>query len=161
MMDPFSLVVGMTGLGLAVQTIEATKAYVHSAKHAKDTTTEMLQELNALHFNLSRLDKLLKIEEAARPFDQTSVLVSSTDACRTKLTAIYQKLDGASQSRLNQLKWPLSKNDLQETIVQQQSLFPMGLVCFDRRRLRFALQNLSRCAGNLDKAVRHLPVARG
>ncbi len=62
-MDPFSLVVGITGLlGLALQTIKATKIYVHNAKHAKDAATEMLQELDILHFNLSRLDKLLKTE---------------------------------------------------------------------------------------------------
>ncbi len=118
-MATFSLVVGITGLlGLALQTIKATKIYVHNAKHAQDAATEMLQELDVLHFNLSRLDKLLKTEEAARPFDQTSVLVSSTDACRIKLTAIYQKLNGAGRSRLNQLKWPLTKDDHQEAIVQ-------------------------------------------
>ncbi|CAF9932835.1 hypothetical protein IMSHALPRED_009001 [Imshaugia aleurites] len=118
-MDPFSLVVGITGLlSLASQTIKLTKAYVQSTKHAKDTATEMLQELDVLHFNLSHLDKLLKSEEVARPFDPTSVLVSSTNACRTKLTTIYHKLDGAGQSRLKQLVWPLSKDDHQETIIQ-------------------------------------------
>ena len=72
-MEPFSLVVGITGiLGLALQIIEATKIYVHNAK---DAATQMLQELDIPHFTLSRLDKLLKTEEAARPFDQTSVLV--------------------------------------------------------------------------------------
>ena len=119
MMDPFSLVVGISGLlGLAGQTIKVTRVYVHSARHAKDTATQMLQELDILHFNLSRLDKLLKTGEAARPLDQTSVLFSSTVDCRTKLTAIHQKPDGACQSRLNQLKWPLSKTDHQDTIAR-------------------------------------------
>ena len=118
-MDPFSLVVGITGLiGLTGQTIKVTKGYLHSVKHAKETVAEMLQELEILYFNLSRLDKLLKTKEAARHFDQTSVLVSSTHACRTKLTAICQKLDGAGQGLLNRLKWPLSKDDHQESLAQ-------------------------------------------
>ena len=73
MRNPFSLVVGITGLlRLALQTIDATNIYMHNVKHANDTATEMLQELNGLHFNLSCLDKLLKTEEAARPFDRAS-----------------------------------------------------------------------------------------
>lgn len=120
-MDPFSLVVGITGLiGLTGQTIKVTKAYLHSVKHAKETVAEMLQELEILYFNLSPLDKLLKTKEAARHFDQTSVLVSSTHACRTKLTAICQKLDGAGQGLLNRLKWPLSKDDHQESLAHSE-----------------------------------------
>lgn len=119
-MDPFSLTVGIAGLlGLAAQTVKVTKAFIHSAKHAKDSATEMLQELDVLHFNLSRLEKLLKSENEAGPsFDDTSVLVSSTIACRNKLNILHDKLDRVDRYRTIQLKWPLGAKEHQETIGQ-------------------------------------------
>lgn len=119
-MDPFSLTVGIAGLlGLAAQTLKVTKAFLHSANHAKDSALEILQELDVLHFNLSRLARLLETENKAGPsFNDTSVLVSSTIACRNKLTVLHDKLDRVDRNRIIQLKWPLSAKEHQETIGQ-------------------------------------------
>ncbi|CAD6564823.1 MAG: hypothetical protein ASARMPREDX12_004447 [Alectoria sarmentosa] len=119
-MDPFSLTVGIAGiLTLAAQTAKVARAFVNSAKHAKDSAKEMLQELDVLHFNLSRLENFLKTEnQVGQSFDGTSVLVSSTIACRNKLTELHDKLDRVDRNRIMQLKWPLGAKEHQETIGQ-------------------------------------------
>lgn len=119
-MDPFSLTVGIAGiLTLAAQTAKVARAFVNSAKHAKDSAKEMLQELDVLRSNLSRLEKFLKTgNQVGQSFDGTSVLVSSTIACRNKLTELYDKLDRVDRNRTMQLKWPLGAKEHQETIGQ-------------------------------------------
>ncbi|KAI4249429.1 MAG: hypothetical protein L6R42_008994, partial [Xanthoria sp. 1 TBL-2021] len=65
-MDPFSLTVGVAGLlALTAKTIKATRLYCHEARHAKEAASELLVELDVLHFNLSHLDNLLKRDTAA------------------------------------------------------------------------------------------------
>ena len=60
----------------------------------------------------------MKSESALRPFDNTSVLVSSTSACRNQLTILHEKLDGSSGRPWSRLKWPLNSKEHQETIEQ-------------------------------------------
>lgn len=104
--DPFSITVGIVGLlSVAAQTLTIAKTYVDEVKHGKEAAAEFMKELGVLHFNLSRLDQFLKSEdEAARHFDDTSVLVSSIHACRNKLNLLYDKLDGGGRSRMSRLK---------------------------------------------------------
>lgn len=95
---------------------KVTRTYVHEVKHGKEAAAELLRELDVLHYNLSQLDAFLKSDEAARPFDSTSVLVTSTFACRDKLTVLVEKLSGASGSLLNRLKWPLDSKEHRQTV---------------------------------------------
>ena len=120
-MDPFSLAVGIASLvGLAAQTIDITKTYVHEAKHGKESAEQFLQELDVLHFNLSRLDAFLKHDVSkTQLFEDTSVLVSSTHACRNKLTALHDKVFKARHMRgssLRVLTWPLDVKENREAI---------------------------------------------
>ena len=117
-MDPFSITVGIVSLvSLAAQTLSVTKTYVDEVRHGKEAAAELLRELDVLHFNLLRLDRFLNNKTEAVPsFDDTSVLVSSTYACRNKLTALHDKLDAPSASRLSRLKWPLSSKEHMEAI---------------------------------------------
>ena len=121
MTDPFSIAVGVTSLvALTVQTITVTHEYVREARHGKEKAEQLLQELNVLHFNLSRLDRLMKSNvETARQFDDTSVLVSSTHACKHRLNALYERLsNGQKEWRISirALKWPFELKEHHETI---------------------------------------------
>jgi len=92
-----------------------------------NTAEQLLLELNALHFSLTRLDGLFKSDvDTARQFDDTLVIVVSTHACKNKLYCLLQKLvkdlTGRSvqgrASRLLALSWPLDANQHRETIGQ-------------------------------------------
>ncbi|KAL8724912.1 MAG: hypothetical protein Q9181_006621, partial [Wetmoreana brouardii] len=121
-MDPLSLTVGVSGLvGLAAEAIKATSIYIKKAKRAKEAASELLVELEALHFNLSRLDNLLKAD-TNHAFSSTSVLVTSTHACREKLLLLNQKLEKAADRPAHQLLWPLSSIDHQ-TAIQELRAF--------------------------------------
>lgn len=108
-MDPFSVAASIAGLvGLTAQVLKVTKAFVHEAKHGKEFAAELLNELNMLHFNLSRLDDFLRSTSGELHFQDTSVLVSSSISYRDKLKRLQEKLEVASKSRLTHFKWPLS-----------------------------------------------------
>lgn len=125
-MDPLSLAASIAGLiSLAGATLKITKDYIHEARHEQETASQIVQELDILHFNLSRLDKFLRSEnEAIGYFDDTSVLVSSTHACRTKLTALHDKLIEGFQARrslLRALRWPLQVKEHRQMILELRS----------------------------------------
>ncbi|KAL8697208.1 MAG: hypothetical protein Q9201_007243 [Fulgogasparrea decipioides] len=121
-MDPLSLTVGVSGLiGLAAEAIKITTIYIKKTKRAKEAASELLVELEALHFNLSRLDNLLKAD-TNHAFSSTSVLVTSTHACREKLLALNRKLKKTAHRPANQLLWPLSSADHQ-TAIQELRAF--------------------------------------
>ena len=120
-MEPVSFVASIAGLvGLVAQTSKITKTYIHEARHGKENANEFLKELDVLHFNLSRLDKFLTSElETTRHFDDTSVLVSSTHACRNKLDALNDKLLIGCQTRhfkISTFVWPLKVNEHRQVI---------------------------------------------
>ncbi len=122
-MDPFSLSVGVASLvGLTAHTVHVTTIYIREVRHGKEAASEMLRELNALHHDLARLDTFLKSQEALRPFDNTSVLVTSTSACREKLNILQKKLDGAGFTRLSRIRWPLNLKEHRETITELRAL---------------------------------------
>jgi hypothetical protein len=123
MMDPLSLAAGIAGLiSLAGATLKVTRDCIHEARHGRETAQEFVQELDILHFNLSRLDKFLRSEtEAIGHFDDTSVLVSSTHACRNKLTTLHNKLLEGSQARrlsLHTLAWPPKVKEHRDMIIE-------------------------------------------
>lgn len=115
-MDPFSLAVGITGLvGLVGKVIKISTVFVKEAKRGQEAAAELLKELEVLSFNLQRLDVLLRTTDQLRgQFSDTSVLVSSTSACRTKLTILHDKLSRANNSRLGRLMWPLDAKEQHE-----------------------------------------------
>ena len=108
-------------ISLAGATLSMTRTYILEAKHSQETAQEFLQELNVLQFNLERLDAFLRSEgEAIGYFDDTSVLVSSTQSCRTKLTALHVKLVEGSKERrlsLHTFGWPLKVKEHRQIIV--------------------------------------------
>ena len=118
MTDPFSIIVGVAGLlGVTAQTLRLAKTYVDEVRHKDEAAAEFLRELNALHFNLSRLDQFLHRENAgARHFENTSVLVSSTTSCRHSLDHLHEKLSSNRARRLERLRWPLSAKEHRETV---------------------------------------------
>ena len=126
-MDPLSLAAGVAGLvSLTGQTVNVTRAYVTEIKHGKEAATQMLQELDVLHFNLLRLDEFLKDEgKRGSYYDDTSVLVSSTRGWREKLTVLHAKLEERQQStpwKLQSLVWPLKAKEHSEAVCGLQAL---------------------------------------
>ena len=117
-MDPFSLIVGISGLvALTAQTLKLTQQYLHGVKYASEAADALALELQALYDNFRRLDEFLRSDDAKRQsFDETSVLVCSTNACRTKLEVLHKKLDAAAKSRLNRALWPLNEKDHRQTL---------------------------------------------
>ena len=106
---------------LAGATLSMTRTYILEAKNGQETAQEFLQELNVLQFNLSRLDAFLRSEgEAVGYFDDTSVLVSSTQSFRIKLTTLHDKLVEGSKERrlsLHTFGWPLKVKEHRQMIV--------------------------------------------
>ena len=117
-MDPFSLAVGIAGLvGLVGKTIRISTVFVKEARRGQEAAADLLKELDILAFNLGRLDDFLRTtDQLHRDFSDTSVLVSSTFACRTKLTVLHEKLDRANSNRLHRLAWPLDAKEHHEII---------------------------------------------
>lgn len=77
---------------------------------------ELLRELDILHYNLLQLDSFLRSNGAIRSFESTSVLVTSTSACRTKLTELFEKLNSAGDSLMSRMKWPLNSKEHRDTV---------------------------------------------
>lgn len=122
-MDPLSLAASIVGLiSLAGVTLRVTKDYIHEAKHEQETACQFLQELDILHFNLARLDEFLRSEhKVIGKFDDTSILVSSTHACRTKLSTLHDKLVEGIHTRrslLRALISPLQVKEHRELIIE-------------------------------------------
>ncbi|KAL8828698.1 MAG: hypothetical protein Q9191_002441 [Dirinaria sp. TL-2023a] len=117
-MDPLSLAFGVAGvLGLLGQTLATTKRFVHLLRHGKEAAAELQNELTILHFNVSRLDRMLKDSaHGTLHFEATSVLLSSTFTFKDRLDALCNELRAASTSRFASLKWPLNSKEHRETI---------------------------------------------
>lgn len=117
-MDPFSLAAGIAGLvSLVGQTLKVVETYIHDARHGKEAAAELSKELNVLNFNLTRLDKFLRSgNEAIQSFEDTSVLISSTTACRNKLNLLHDKLSSANESLKSRLRWPFDAKEHHKTI---------------------------------------------
>ena len=123
-MDPFSLAVGISGLvGLTAQTLKLTHQYLHGIKHASEAASALATELQLLQTVLRRLDVFLRSDEAkSQSFDHTSVLVSSTAACRTKLEALHKKLDAATKGSLRRALWPLNEKEHRQSIRELKAI---------------------------------------
>ena len=120
-MDLISFAASIVSLvELVAQTSKITKRYIHEARHGKETAQDFLKELDVLHFNLSQLDKLLSSElKTTQDFDNTSVLVSTTYACRNKLDELNDKSSMGCQKRhfnINTFVWPLKVKEHRQVI---------------------------------------------
>lgn len=117
-MDPFSLSVGIAGLvGLVATTLSVAKSYRSGVKHAKDSITVLVTELESLQSNLSSLDKFLRSDSAkGMAFQRTSVLRSCTSACEGKLKSLCRKLGQVGDNRTSRCLWPLNEKEHQKTV---------------------------------------------
>lgn len=107
-MDPFSLIVGAAGLlGVVAKTIELTAIYLRRARRDAEAANELLTMLRTLETLLSHLKELLK-NDNQHAFSNTSVLVTSTAACRARLLTVHTKLEVAATQPRRLLRWPLS-----------------------------------------------------
>lgn len=113
-MDPFSLAVGISGLvALSASVLKLTQQYFHGIKHAGEAATK----LQLLHEVLCRLVGFLRSDSAKRQsFDDTSIVITSTSACRTKLEVLYKKLDAAAKGRLLRALWPLNEKEHRQSV---------------------------------------------
>ncbi|KAL8691053.1 MAG: hypothetical protein Q9218_003637 [Villophora microphyllina] len=120
-MDPVSFLASVVSLAaLVAETIQITKSYVKQVKDAKKDAIQILNALEVLHHNLSRLDKLLKADTAGS-FTDTSILVTSTHACRVKIGSLSAKLGGTVKGPFERLRWPLNKQDHKATLQDIQN----------------------------------------
>lgn len=119
-MDPFSLAVGISGLlTLSASVLKLAQQYFHGIRHAGEAASE----LQLLHDVLCRLDGFLRSDSAKRQsFDDTSVLVTSTNACRTKLEVLYKKLDAATKGRLLRALWPLNEKEHRQSVQELKAV---------------------------------------
>lgn len=123
-MDPFSLAVGISGLvALTAQTLKLTQQYFHGAKHASEAADSLAAELQLLRNTLCRLDGFLRSDSAKRQsFDETSMLLSSTSACKTKLEIIHKKLEAATKDRLHRALWPLNEKEHRQLVQELRAV---------------------------------------
>ena len=117
-MDPFSVTVGIAGLvALSAQTLKLAQQYYLGVKHANEAAHSLATELQLLNDALCRLDGFLRSDSAkTQSFDESSVLMSSTGACKTKLEVLHKKLDAAAKSRFNRALWPLNEKEQRQTV---------------------------------------------
>lgn len=127
-MDPLSIGFGVAGLvPLVASAIKLARNYWAGVRGAKEKVATLVTELEALQHNLNALQKLLAsngLESESSACDQSSVLVSCSTACRVKLQALVQKLDGPglAKGKLRALKWPFEEKEHKETISELRSL---------------------------------------
>jgi len=119
-MDPVSLSLGIAGLLPMVATaITSAKSYWDGAKNAQQAISALIAELEALRGNLNALNIFLNgdsLKMKSLVFDQSSVLVSCSSACKTQLDTLCKRLDLAANARLGRLFWPLHRKEHQEVV---------------------------------------------
>ena len=122
-MDPFSLAVGISGIvALTAQTLKLTRTYFHGVRTSSKAAASLAKELETLQSTLARLEEFLRSEDAKRhTFSGTSVLVSSTGACQSKLKLLYAKLNAVGSSRLSRALWPLNEKEHQQSVGELRS----------------------------------------
>lgn len=121
-MDPFSLTVGVVTLvSLVAETIKLTRRFATGRQHDYEAATEMLAVLDVLSSTLQRLHELLK-NDTKNVFSDTSVLVTSTDACKNKLIMLQTTLLEHWKRRRKLLSWPLNTNTHKETLQDLRTL---------------------------------------
>ena len=123
-MDPFSIAVGISGLvALTAQTLKLTQQYFHGVKHASEAAASLATELQLLHNAFCRLVEFLHSDGAKKQsFDETSLLLSSTGACKTKLEVLYKKLLAATKGRLNRALWPLNEKEHRQSVQELRAV---------------------------------------
>lgn len=91
----------------------------------------LLAEVDALFKVLKQLELFLRDDTKGRQFDQaTSVLGSTTSACKTTLTDLKRRLESLSGKLLGNLAWPFHKEHLQnlaESLRRYNQIFQFSL----------------------------------
>ena len=88
--------------------------YSLDLSHSPNTTLRMSNadsETTVCH-----LERFLREDANGQTFGESSVLVSSRDACKTKLEKLYKKLDAAANTRLNRALWPLNEKEHRQSV---------------------------------------------
>jgi len=119
-MDPLSLSLGIAGVSpLVTSVIQLAHNYVNAVVGAKSQIADLITELEALQGNINNVRNPLESDSLNRSdlrFDQTSVLMSCTGACETRLRALAKKLDHESGGRMSRYLWPLSEREHQKAV---------------------------------------------
>ncbi|KAI5788751.1 hypothetical protein FPQ18DRAFT_379831 [Pyronema domesticum] len=131
-MDPLSITASIVSfLGLAVQIAGTLRDYVDGVKSAPDEVRSLLLEVTALCQVLQDwvgFYFLHKNDLNGRRFESSSVLCIEIEVCRCQLEELHGKLANLSEACsskklpgwVERMKWPLKKDELQQTVVQLQ-----------------------------------------
>jgi len=119
-MEPLTLAVGIAEiLSLVTTAIRSAKKYHESVASAKSSISLLLTKLQALESALGKLNVFLAsgiAETSGLQFDQTSVLLTCSSACRSKLHELNGKLEKARSGRFFQLRSPLDEGETKKAI---------------------------------------------
>ncbi|KAK3319748.1 ankyrin repeat-containing domain protein [Cercophora scortea] len=117
-MDPISLSASVAGLiSLSLQVTQILSEYASSVKNAAEESSQLSNELGALTSALEALDRFLATPSAqAKPFNNTSALLSASHSCRSHLDSLKSTLEkfmGATEGKkwYRRLAWPLKKEE--------------------------------------------------
>ena len=115
--------VGISGLvALTTQTLKLTRTYLHGVRTSSRAAAALSEELETLQSTLTRLREFLSSEKArGHAFSETSVLLSSTGACQSKLKLLIAKLNAVGGSKLSRALWPLSEKEHQQSVSELRS----------------------------------------
>jgi hypothetical protein len=127
-MDPFTISTGVAGfLSLALEISKIIATYINDVKSAPDEAHNLLEEVKSLCHVLNQLVEFFeKDAKDRRNFQPTSALCLVISACRQQIEDLHKKLkrfqvsiDGGAgrvSGFVERLKWPLKKEDYQNTI---------------------------------------------
>jgi hypothetical protein len=130
-MDPLSISAAVSGfLSLAGQIFSTLKDYVDGVQSAPDEVQSLLLEVGAFCQVLEDFGGFLQKDDLkGRIFEDSSVLRKAIKACECQLKELHGKLadlsDACSSTKklagwVARMKWPLKKDELQETVVRLQ-----------------------------------------
>jgi hypothetical protein len=124
-MDPFTVSTGLAGfLSLALELAKSLSNYASGVKSAPADANLLYMEITALCNVLEDLIKFLRAEASRgdqSAFQQESYLYSAIGLCQADIQKLYHKFEkfhGVDKIArlLEQLKWPLRKDDCDRTV---------------------------------------------
>jgi hypothetical protein len=125
-MDPFTISTGVAGfLGLALEITKILGTYIGEAKSAPEDAHNLVMEVTSLCHVLKEMVQFLRKDATEiGSFQPTSALCVVIGACQAKIEDLYKKLeklqvksDNKVAGLIERLKWPLKKEDYQDTIL--------------------------------------------
>lgn len=125
-MDPASLSLTIVVLLPVIATaINHMQKFYSDVIQAKTLIQELMDEVVALRGNLVSLKDLLEgpaTKRTGMSFDQSSVLVRCSIACRNKLETLCDTLEVYSKSKGRRLVWPLAQKKFSESLQALRNL---------------------------------------